>query len=73
MMYGLEWLGCSLAIFGFGLLAYNRMLYGFIFEAVGSFLLIVYGLLTKQYAIAAANVLYTAISLKGIASAYKST
>jgi hypothetical protein len=62
----IEALGFSLAMAGFALLTWERMWSGLILSLIGDVTLIVYGILTKQYWLMGANVVYSIIILIGI-------
>jgi len=69
----LEALGFGLAMIGFAFLSLNILVPGLIISFIGDGVLVIYGILTSQYWLAGANVVYMLIVLAGAYKYYQGT
>lgn len=67
----LQTIGFGLAATGVGLVSFNRYVPGIILSSVGSITVALYGTITHQWPMVAANLLYTVLFISGLINYYK--
>jgi hypothetical protein len=64
-------LGFGLAATGVGLVSFNRYVVGIILSSIGSIVVAIYGTMTHQWPMVAANILYFILFTSGLLNYYR--